>query len=194
MTTAAELIAQTIASVSDSTAIQRAQDRDAFVRDFDAKWGDWCPIAEACVAVERDRDWALLGFHSFEAWLVNAAPRSRSYLYLVIGRYKELSIDLPPEELAQISLGSAGVLRQLPSSMRRDPEVQRQARKQPKEFRESLRERHPGQHIETIVEVKLKFTASAWNVVSAAFDAYRLVDETASMADFVEWMCSEQSA
>jgi hypothetical protein len=175
-------------------AIQRAQNRDQFVREFERQWADWTEIAKCCIDIDLDRDWALLGFHSFEAWLVNAAPRSRSYLYLVIGRYKELSIDLPPEELAQISLGSAGVLRQLPSSMRRDPEVQRQARKQPKEFRESLRERHPGQHIETIVEVKLKFTASAWNVVSAAFDAYRLVDETASMADFVEWMCSEQSA
>lgn len=177
-----------------TTASERAHFRDSIVRNFESQFNDWITIASVCVAIDRDKDWHTLGFHSFEAWLIHAAPRSRSYLYLVMGRYKELSVDVPADELARIPLGSAGVLRQLPSSMRRDPEVQREARKQPKEFRESLREHHPGQHIETIVEIKLKFTASAWSVVSAAFDAYRLVDETASLADFVEWMCSEQTS
>jgi hypothetical protein len=192
MSTAAEVIAQALASVSDSTAIERAQDRDAYVRDFDRRWGDWVPIAECCVNVERDRDWAMLGFSSFNEWLCDAAPRSRSYLYMVIGRYKELSPDMPPGELAQIPLGSAGVLRQLPASLRSDPEVREAAKRPPKEFRESLRESHPEQHIEEIVIVRLKFPMSAWTVISAAYEAYKLVDETASMSDFVEWLVSER--
>lgn len=180
-------------SVSDSLAIQRAQDRDAFVRDFDQRWGDWLPIAEACCAVERDKDWALLGHRSFEAWILAAAPRSRSYLYLVIGRYKELSVDIPPDELARIPLGSAGVLRQLPSSMRRDPEVQREARKQPKEFRESLRTSHPEQALEQIVSVKLNFPMSLWALISQRFELYQLTDETATMVDFIEYLVTQES-
>lgn len=193
MPIAAELIAETIASVSDSTAIQRAQDRDAFVRDFDRKWGDWFPVADCAVSMERDKDWHLLGFTSFDHYLMVAAPRSKSYIRLVMSHHKELSVDLSPEDLAQVRLGSAGILRQLPHSLRRDPEVQREARKAPQDFRKSLGENHPEQRIEEIVTIKLNFPLSLWSVISQRFEIYQLTDETATMVDFIEYLITQES-
>src|SRR5882672_377315 len=91
---------------------ERASARDSFVRAFERQWSDWTEIARVCCEIEDDKDYLLLGFHSFGSWVLQAAPRSRSYLYLVMGRYRELRPDISDEELAQISLGSAGVLRQ----------------------------------------------------------------------------------
>jgi hypothetical protein len=170
--------------------LQRARNRDNFVREFERQWADWTEIARCCVEVDRDRDWEVLGFHSFESWLCDAAPRSRSYLYLVMGRYKELSVDIPPEELAQIPLGSAGVLKQLSSKIRRSPEVIDAAKKTPKEFREALQESHPEQLIEQIVTVKLKFSVSQWERIEGAYEAYKLVDPTASLTTFLEYCVS----
>ena len=172
---------------------ERAEARDHYVRDFDSRWGDWVAIAKVCVDVERDQDWKTLGFHSFEAWLLAAAPRSRSYLYLVIGRYKELSVDIPESDLAQMPLGSAGVLKQLSSNLRRDPKVREAAKKTPKEFREALRETHPEQALEDIVTVKLNFPISLWRVISARFEIYQLTDPTATLIDFVEYLVSQES-
>lgn len=184
----------TIVNPSEELTVQeRAESRDHYVRDFDARWGDWTGIAKVCVDVERDRDWETLGYHSFEAWLVGAAPRSRSYLYLVIGRYKELSVDIPEADLAQISLGSAGVLRQLSSKIRRDPEVIEAAQKPPKEFRESLRASHPDQHVEPIVTVKLHFPMSLWLAISERFEIFQITDPSATLTTFIEYLLAQES-
>lgn len=172
------------------TPTERATARDSFVRDFERQFSNWTDIAKCCIEVERDKDYKLLGHPSFHAWLLAAAPRSRAYLYLVMGRYKELIADIPEEELAKIPLGSAGVLKQLSSKIRQDPEVRKAAKKKPSELREALKH-HPGQGIETIVEKKLQFTASQWEIINGAFEKYRATDESASFETFVEWMVTE---
>ena len=173
---------------------ERAKKRDVFVREFERQFQDWTEVAKVCIDVDKDRDWELLGFRSFEAWILDAAPCSRSYLYLVIGRYKELSVDISPEELSEIPLGSAGVLKQLSSKIRRDPKVRKAAKRKPKEFLAEMQQSHPEQMLESIVVKKLKFTASAWTVIEAAYDAYLLVDPDASLETFFEWLVSEQAA
>jgi hypothetical protein len=173
------------------TPRERAEARDSFVRDFERSFSDWSAIAKCCIEVERDKDYEILGYSSWHAWLLAAAPRSRSYIYLVVGRYKELSADVSEEELAQIPLGSAGVLRQLSSATRRDPSVRKAATQPPKEFRQSIRESHPEQFIESIVEKKLRFTASQWDVIDRAYEAYQVLDPGASLEIFLEWLVSE---
>ena len=177
---------------SNLTPQERAAARDSFVRSFERQFSDWSEIARVCCQIEQDRDYVLLGFHSFGAWLIEAAPRSRSYIYLIMGRYKELAPDISDEELAQIPLESAGVLKQLSSKLRQNPELASVAIKEPKKLRQFIKEKHPEQHIEQIVEKRLRFTASQWERVEAAYEAYLLMDEGASLEVFFEWLCSEQ--
>ena len=170
---------------------ERAFARDSYVRDFERTFQDWTAIAKCCIDIERDRDYELLGFASWHAWLLDAAPRSRSYIYLVVGRYKELIADIPEEELAQIPLGSAGVLRKLSSAQRRSVEVRKSATKKPEQFIADLQVLSPEQHLEPLVECRLRFKLSFWSLFEAAYEKYKLTDETGSKEDFIEFLVSE---
>ena len=172
---------------------ERAEARDSYVRNFDRQFKDWTDIASCCISVDRDRDWETLGFHSFHAWLLDAAPASRSYLYLVIGRYKELIPDIPQEELAEIPLKSAGVLASMSKTKRKDPEIRKSAKKKPKEFIEDMQTLAPDQHIEARHRITLDFPVSAWSVIEATFEKYQLLEGATSLESFIEWMCSECS-
>jgi hypothetical protein len=174
------------------TPQDRAEARDAYVRAFDRQFADWAEIAKACIDVERDKDYLRLGFKTWHEWLLDAAPMSRSYIYIVVGRYKELAPDISHEELSKMPLGSAKVLASVSSSVRQNPKLQSVAIKKPKELREFIRDNHPDQHIEGIVEKRLKFTTSQWERVEAVYEAYLLTDEGASLETFIEWLCSEQ--
>lgn len=176
------------------TAQERAAARHSFVISFERQFSDWAEIAKVCCQIEQDKDYLLLGFHSFGAWMMEAAPRSRSYLYLVMSRYKELAPDMSDEDLAKIPLESTAVLKQLSSKLRQNPELASVAIKKPKELRQYVQEKHPDQHVEGIVERRLKFTASQWDRVEATYEAYLLTDEGASLETFIEWLCSEQDA
>jgi hypothetical protein len=175
------------------TASERAAARDSFVREFEKQYQDWSSIAKVCIDVERDKDWQLLGFESYHSWLMDAAPKSRSYIYLVVGRYKELIPDIPEEKLREIPLGSAGVLMKVSSRQRKDPKVIEAAKEKPGKFIKDLEEIAPDQHIERTVRMAVEFTSSQWEVVSGAYEAYKLIDENASLAIFIEWLCSEAS-
>ena len=175
------------------TPKERALSRDSFVRAFDEQWANWTSIAKCCIDVERDRDYEILGYRSFGEWLVNAAPRCRSYLYLVIGRYKELIPDISEEDLAQIPLGSAGVLRQLSSSKRRESKIRQSARQKPEKFIADLQQMEPFQHLEPRIEKTLKFTVSQWTVIDQAWQAYKVLDGNASLECFFEFCVSEKA-
>src|SRR5215471_17767948 len=173
------------------TPAERARARDCRVREFDRQWSDWTDIARCCLDVKRDQDYIILGFTTWNAWLVDAAPRSRSYIYLAIGRYEELIHDIPEEELSKIPLGSAGVLRQLSSSVRKNPAVRAAAKGKPRELRKVLATEFKDQHIETVVEINLKFTASQWAIVEAEYEKYLMEDPRLTMEQFFEFCVLE---
>jgi len=172
---------------------ERAEARDCFVRAFEEQFNNWVSIAKVCIEVERDKDYLLLGFQSWHAWLLAAAPRSRSYIYLVVGRFKELSPDISEEELAQIPLGSAGVLRQLSPAVRKVSKIRQAAKGKPSDLRAVVAKEFPLQHVEGIVEQRLRFTTSQWMRIEGAYEAYLLTDEGASLETFIEWLVSECS-
>lgn len=176
---------------SGLSPLELAKRHDSYVRDFERRWSDWTDIARICLTVDRDKEWELLGFHSWEHWLMDAAPKSRSYIYLVVGRYKELSADIPEDELANIPLGSAGVLKALPRSLRKDPGVRKAAKSKPKQFREALKQDHPEQLLEAIEPMRIHFTSSQRLVFEETLEEYRARegDEYASEADMVEDLC-----
>ena len=173
------------------TPLERAQARDSFVRAFEQQFSNWVSIAKCCCDVERDRDWEVLGYESFGKWIANAAPRSRAYLYLVIGRYKELVPDIPEAELREIPLGSAGVLKQLSSSVRRQSKIRQAAKRKPSELRQVLSEIAPQQHIEALEPRTLKFTESQAAIFDEMLECYQTFNPEASEEEAVEWLASQ---
>ena len=170
----------------------RAEARDSFVRSFERQFADWTEIAKVCIEVDRDKDYLLLGFSSWHSWLIEAAPRSRSYIYLVVGRYKELSPDIPDEDLAQIPITATTLLRKVSSKVRQSSNIRHQAKNgSVNELRNAIEQEFPEQHLEGIVEQRLRFTTSQWERIEAAYEAYRVVDSTASLEVFFEWLVSE---
>jgi len=173
-------------------AQERARKRDCFVREFDRQFSDWSEIARVCIDVDKDRDWEILKFHSFDSWIMSAAPRSRSYLYLVIQLYRVLGQDISDEELAEMPLASATVLKSVSSKTRRDPKVRTAAKGKTKELRQTIMDDHPDQLLESVVTVRLKFSLSAYKRIQDAYDLYvELIDPEASMETFLEFACSE---
>jgi Fe-S-cluster formation regulator IscX/YfhJ len=173
------------------TPYGRALARDEFLQEFERQFSNWTDIARCCVEAERDKDYELLGFKSFHSWIMVRAPRSRSYLYLVMGRYRELIVDIPEEELAKIPLGSAGILRQLSSAARRKSKIRQSARKSPAEFRKDIREELPEQHLEILDSRTYKFTASQARVIDTAMAKFREDDPKISDEDIIESWAAE---
>lgn len=173
------------------TPVERATARDSFVRDFEKTFSSWVDIARVAVDVERDKDYKLLGYSSWNSWLLAVAPKSRSYIYLVVGRYKELIADIPEEELAKIPLGSAGILRQLSSAARRKSKIRQSAQKPPAEFRKDIREELPEQHMEMLDARTYKFTASQARVIDTAMAKFREDDPKISDEEIIESWAAE---
>jgi hypothetical protein len=177
---------------SSLTPQDRAEYRDHFVREFEARFNDWSAIARVCCDVERDRDYLLLGFKSFHQWILAAAPKSRAYIYLVTGRYKELKDDFSDAELAEIDLDSTTTLRKLSPAVRRDPEVREAAKKKPRDLRKVVTEKHPEQLIEECDARVLNFPVSAAEVFDEALQCYRTMNNpSAPVEEFVEGLCAD---
>lgn len=171
------------------TPKERATARDNFVRAFDEQFSNWAAIAKCCVDVERDEDWKELGFATYNKWLADAAPRSKSYLYLVIGRYKELAPDIPDAELQEIPLGSAGILKQLSPAVRRQSKIRQAAKSKPSELRQILRDTQPEQHIETLDVRPFRFTESQAALHDEALESYNILHECHITAEeFIEYL------
>lgn len=178
------------------TPLERAQARDSYVREWVRQVQNWTEIARVCLSIKIDQDWKVLGFHSWEAWLMSAAPeeRSRSYLYAIVRTYASLSASMPEDDLEGVKLGSAGILQGVSSEIRRDPRILAAAKDKPERLREVLERDFPEQHIETTVNKRCRFPRSMWEeTIKPKFDAYLVSDPTASFESFIEFLCTEQA-
>jgi hypothetical protein len=178
------------------SARDRAVARDSFVREFERQWNSWSEIGRVAYEVERDKDFLLLGFKSFGAWIVDRAPKSRAYIYLVARAYGELRDDFTDADMAEIDLDSTRTLRQLSPAVRRDPEVREAAKKKPRELRQKVQEKFPSQHIEHIEERTLKFVVSQADIFDEAVQIWKTLNNPgAAEEDILEdilndWMDS----
>lgn len=157
----------------------------------------WSEMAEIASIVDENNEWRVGGYHSFGAWLEDAAPQSRSAMYVAMGLVKELKADISQKDLRQIPLGSAKVLAKMPRKLRRKPETVNNAKKRPKEFVADVQRDHPELHIETLAPRNYAFTASQSEQIDGAVEFAKLLfdvtsDEAAFEAIAVEFVQSHQ--
>ena len=61
-----------------------------------------------------------------------------------------------------------------------------------KALRETVKRKFPDQHLEDVVEKKLHFTSSQWDIIELAFNNYLQTDPKASLEVFFEAICAER--
>jgi hypothetical protein len=170
-----------------------AQEHDARARELDSLLAcTWSEIGLLAMTVDRRREWELLKFRSFEAWLCDAFAKSRSYVFGALQAVKGLP-ELSAETLRDIPLSTAHVLRKLPKKMRADPEIIANAKTMtPKNFIAHIKTEAPNLHIDFVVGRKYRFTETQSTSIDAAIEMVQLLQgEQMSPEECLESVCIE---
>jgi adenylosuccinate lyase len=144
-----------------------------------------------CLAMRDNRYFAMLGFSSFDSWLENACPKSRSVVYAAMGALAELK-DILPEDLKEIPHSTAHVLKKLPRVMRANPEIIRDAKRlTTKEFSRKVKREAPNLHLEDLVTRQFHFSETQEQVIDQAIAVVRKEYEDISEEMALELICVE---
>jgi hypothetical protein len=109
-------------------------------------------------------------FQSFERYIVTAASHSRADCFESLRAVKELR-DIPREQLMNIPRKNIGILSQLSTKVRRDPDVIAAAQTATKaDFIGHIQENHPDQAIEQETKLTAHPTKSAREVIDMALE------------------------
>ncbi len=110
-------------------------------------------------------------YESFNAWLLDAAPYSRSHCYAAKGIVEELSKDIPRDTLLRIDETNARTLLEVSSALRQDEAILRAAQTMPgPEFLEHIQTQHPLQHVEATKRFSVILSATNHAAVMEALD------------------------
>jgi hypothetical protein len=168
---ASSAAASPVEDVSRNGQLLLARRHDQRVRDIERLvTASWVELAEISIQVRDHEEWNLLGFHSFNAWLLDAAPRSRAMIYSAIGLLEELT-DVSREDLRQIGIGNAHILKKLPRASRTNERVISAAKAQtPRDLLRTVTQTHPEHHLEAWVNPRLRFQVSQWAAIQEAIE------------------------
>jgi hypothetical protein len=185
--------------IAIKTPLEQAQEYDVEMRALEIKiTSAWYAAGSIGLAMRNSNGWELLGHHSFNAWLMSAAPKSRSVVYAAVNALEELS-DVPAEDLKEIAHSTVHVLKKLPKEVRSKPEVRKAAKDlTTKEFTRKMRADHPELHLEEVSKRAFRFSGTQNLVVDEALEAARLIsdsptDEEALLFVCIEWLDSKCS-
>lgn len=191
--------------ISDWPVALRASHHDRRMRELEKQQvSTWSEMAQIAIAVRDGREWETLGFESFNQWLKDAAPQSRAAIYAGIGLISALD-DVAQADLKEIPQSTAKVLKSLPRSMRRKPEVIEKAKRlPPRQFVQEIQEQAPELHIERVCKRSFTFESSQEKVIDAGIEMANLLevgyisddkpltDEQALEKIVAEWMQTQQ--
>jgi len=192
-------IAATVMSREEETMTpqEAAQVYDSRMRELEKQIvSTWHEAGTIGLAMRNSNGWELLGHHSFNAWLLSAAPKSRSVVYAAINALDELS-DMPAEELKEIAHSTVHVLKKLPKDVRSKPEVRSAAKSlTTKEFTRKMKADHPELHLENYIKREFRFEASQEAAIDKAIEhakeLYDLpTDELALENICADWLLTE---
>lgn len=155
----------------EMAGFEKAQAYDARMRDLEKQiQSTWIECGEIGMWMRNLKGWEMLGHHSFNAWLLDAAPRSRSVVYAAINALEELK-DVPAEELKEIAHSTVHVLKKLPKEVRSKPEVRAAAKTlTTKEFTRKMKADNPGLHLENLIKREFCFEGTQEEVIDRAIE------------------------
>ncbi|MHB1952451.1 MAG: hypothetical protein ACYCOU_01785, partial [Sulfobacillus sp.] len=110
-------------------------------------------------------------YESFNAWLKDSAPYSRSHCYAAVKIVEELSKDIPREKLLRIDETNARALLGVSSAIRQDEAILRAAQTMSgPQFVEHIQAQHPLQHMEITKRFAVTLSSTDHEAVMEALD------------------------
>lgn len=127
----------------------------------------WTKLAILFRDFQEHERWRPLGYKSIRHWLKSIGI-SHGKFYGAMKVAQSLK-DVPAEELAQVPQSNAYLLKQLPESKRRDPEVIHQAQTLPEQqFAKVVETLAPDSQPEVVARRTLVFPVSLWGQIDEA--------------------------
>lgn len=153
------------------------EDLDKKAREIEGRWkSTWSELAEICITIKTNELWRDGGYSSFEGWLVSACPMSRSYAYLAMGAFNELT-EMSVEDLRQIPLGNAIILQETPKTRRNGHLIEAAKEQAPKDFIGTVIQAAPEAHLEQKQCHKFRMTTSQSKTLQAGLDMWCILNE-----------------
>jgi hypothetical protein len=168
-----------------------ARCHDARMRELEANnIASWVEQAEIAILVRDNREWEVLGFKGFDAWLEDCVPQSRAQVYGYMKLYTDLRPTLDVQDLKAMKPGSAKIVRKLPAKMQKQMAEKAKAMP-PQKLVEEIQRTNPELHLERLVATKYHFEVSQQKVVNAAIDLACMVEgEELSAEVALEKICA----
>lgn len=136
----------------------------------------WLELSELCIAMQDQELWREGGYHSYGQWLMSACPFSRSYAYASVDARKALA-DVPEEDLREIPLANAQVLKKTPRNRRNGDLIAKAKRQPPKEFLHTVIDDVPDTHLEETFIHRFRLTKSASKVLRSGLEMWRILND-----------------
>lgn len=176
----------------EMTPLEKAQSYDGRMRDLEKQISQtWYEAGQIGLAMRNSRGWELLNFGSFNQWLLDAAPKSRSVVYAAINALEELN-DVPAEELKEIAHSTVHILKKLPKEVRKNPAVREAAKKlTTKEFGRKMKADHPELHLENYIKTEFLFEASQEKVIDEAIEKAKALYDLPTKELAIEAICAD---
>jgi hypothetical protein len=152
---------------------------DAMVRAYEKQW---VLIAQQCIRVQSAELWRHGGYHSYEHWLNEAAPRSARTIFYHVGVVKDLAPDFTTEEMAEMRPESAKTLRKVSKAVRHDPAVRNAAKGSRRHLVSVLSETHPEELIEQTETMELHFEKSFIGLFQTFLSGIRVIEDSEELS------------
>lgn len=132
-------------------------------------------------------------FTSFDEWLLDAAPYSRSHCYAAKGIYEELAESIPRQTLMKINETNARTLLEVSSTVR--PKLAESAVVLSEDqLRQTIQKDFPQQHVERKRTLTFHLSESAYQVVTDTLNYIGSRLEISDRDGQIEALCADFSA
>jgi hypothetical protein len=176
--------------------LERARFCTSYLEKFDESVRRWADLAEILVEVQEDMLYLEVGEDTWDSWLQKHAPVSASGCYKIKARYERLlEAGVPKALLSEWKPDSAewaSRASNISPAALSDPSVQEALKLPLAQAVKTLKTSMPEQHLEQPKKLICNCTESQQTAILDGHEAFkRLIDEKASLADYLEYLNSE---
>lgn len=132
------------------------------------------------------------GYASADRWITDAAPISRSAAYAAKSAIKQLSAEIPLQELNEIPQCNLDTVKKLSTKTRKKPEILHAAKTLPEnKFLEKIEKEYPEEHIEEKKPMRLKPDKSARVRINRTMATVMWVFDLETREQALEQLCAD---
>ena len=128
----------------------------------------WVRCGQICLEMKRGKLYREMGFSRFDQWTEARLKLHKSQVAVAMGTVEDLSEEVGADDLSEMTLNNAQVLRQIPAKNRKPDIIEAAKTQTERQFRDTVREKLPDLHIEQKVTLTFHLEDSAAVIVARA--------------------------